>query len=82
MTVSHSLVRAIDLLLAKGKPVAAGMLEAGEADIAYQAGRFEVVGTERRVSLFEVAARAAELKKRGEIAEDLDTKTTTETPLA
>jgi aerobic carbon-monoxide dehydrogenase large subunit len=33
------------------------------------------------VSLFDVASRAAALKKRGEIAEDLDTKTTTETPL-
>ena len=41
-----------------------------------------MVGTDRRVSLFDVAARAAEMKKRGEIAEDLDTKTTTETPLS
>jgi carbon-monoxide dehydrogenase large subunit len=81
MTVGHSLVKAIDTILAKGKPIAAVMLEAGEADIAYTAGRFEVVGTDRRVSLFEVATHAAEMKKRGEIAEDLDTKTTTETPL-
>jgi carbon-monoxide dehydrogenase large subunit len=80
MTVSHSLVKAIDLMLAKGKPVAAAMLEAGEADIAYNTGRFEVIGTDRRVSLFEVAARAAEMKKRGETPEDLDTKTTSETP--
>ena len=36
MTVSHSLVKAIDLMLAKGKAVAAAMLEAGEADIAYE----------------------------------------------
>ena len=59
---------------AKGKPIAATMLETGEGDIAYKDGNFEVVGTDRRVSLFEVAARAAEMKKRGEIAEDLDTK--------
>ena len=32
------------------------------------------------MTLFEVATRAAELKSAGEIAEDLDTKTTTETP--
>src|SRR5207245_7540065 len=31
--------------------------------------------------LFELAAHAADLKKRGEIAEDLDTKTNAETPL-
>ncbi len=80
MTVSHSVVKAIDAILAKGKPIAATILEAGEADIAYKNGAFEVVGTDRRVSLFEVAARAAEMKKRGEIAEDLDTKTVTETP--
>jgi carbon-monoxide dehydrogenase large subunit len=80
MTVSHSVVKAIDTLLAKGKPVAAAMLEAGEADVAYKNGNFEVVGTDRRASLFEVAARAADMKKRNEIAEDLDTKTITETP--
>jgi aerobic carbon-monoxide dehydrogenase large subunit len=80
MTVSHSVVKAIDEILKKGKPIAAAMLEAGEADIAYKDGNFEVVGTDRRVSLFEVAARATAMKKRGEIAEDLDTKTVTETP--
>ena len=80
MTVSHSLVKAIDAMLAKGRPIAATMLEAGEADIAYKNGGFEVVGTDRRVSLFAVASRAAALKKRGEIAEDLDTKAVSETP--
>jgi aerobic carbon-monoxide dehydrogenase large subunit len=81
MTAGHSVVKAIDSIVAKGKPIAATMLEAGEADIAYQEGHFEVVGTDRRVSLFEVATRAAEMRKRGEIAEDLDTKTTTDTPI-
>ena len=80
MTVSHSVLKAIDAILAKGKPIAAAMLEAGEGDIAYEDGGFKVVGTDRRVTLFEVAARAAELKKRGEIAEDLDTKQVTDTP--
>jgi len=81
MTAGHSIAKAMDTIIAKGKPIAAAMLEAGETDIAYKDGKFEVVGTDRRVALFEVAARAAEMKKRGEIAEDLDTKTTTETPL-
>lgn len=81
MTVSHSLVTATDTILAKGKSIAATMLETGEADIAYRAGTFEVVGTDRRVSLFDVAARAAEMKRRGDIVEDLDTKSTTQTPL-
>jgi len=81
MTAGHSVVTAIDTILQKGKPIAAAMLEAGESDIAYRDGRFEVVGTDRHVSLFAVATHAAELKRRGEIAEDLDTKSTTETPL-
>jgi aerobic carbon-monoxide dehydrogenase large subunit len=81
MTAGHSIVKAMDTILEKGKPIAAAMLETGEADIVYQSGNFEVVGTDRRVGLFDVATRAAALKKRGEIAEDLDTKSTTETPL-
>ena len=82
MTAGHSIAKAMDLILDKGKPLAAAMLEAGEPDIVYADGGFEVVGTDRRVSLFEVATHAAALKARGAIAEDLDTKTTTETPLA
>jgi len=81
MTAGHSIAKAMDTIIAKGKPVAAAMLEAGEADIAYQDGKFEVVGTDRSIALFDVASHAAALKKRGEIADDLDTKTTTETPL-
>jgi carbon-monoxide dehydrogenase large subunit len=82
MTAGHSIVKAMDTILEKGKPIAATMLEAGEADIVYRNGSFEVVGTDRRVGLFEVASHAAALKKRGEITDDLDTKSTTETPLA
>jgi len=81
MTAGHSIAKAMDTIIQKGKPIAAAMLEAGETDIAFRDGNFEVVGTDRRMTLFEVAAHAAALKKRGEIAEDLDTKTTTETPL-
>ena len=82
MTAGHAIVKAMDTVLEKGKPIAAAMLETGEADIVYRAGNFEVVGTDRRISLFDVAARAAEMKKRGAVAEDLDTKSTIETPLA
>jgi carbon-monoxide dehydrogenase large subunit len=74
MTVGSALYRAVDLMLEKAKPLAAGMLEAAEADVAYREGRFEVVGTDRRVTLFEVAARA---KAAGDT---LDTKATVDTP--
>ena len=81
MTAGHAMVKTLDALLAKGKKIAASVLEAGEGDIEYKNGAFNVVGTDRRLSLFDVAARAKEMKKKGEITEDLDTKVTTETPL-
>jgi aerobic carbon-monoxide dehydrogenase large subunit len=81
MTAGASLVKGIEAVLEKGKRVAAMLLEASEGDIAYQGGRFGVVGTDRRIPLFEVAARATELKRRGTIEQDLDTKVATETPL-
>jgi aerobic carbon-monoxide dehydrogenase large subunit len=74
MTVGAALYRAVELMLEKAKPIAAGMLEAADADIVYRGGRFEVVGTDRRVSLFEVAASA---KANGDT---LDTKATVDTP--
>jgi aerobic carbon-monoxide dehydrogenase large subunit len=82
ITAGGAIVKTIDTMLTKGKAIAANLLEAAEADIAYSKGRFEVVGTDRRISLFELASRAKAMKQRGEIAEDLDTKTTAETPQA
>jgi carbon-monoxide dehydrogenase large subunit len=81
MTVSHALIKTVEAMLTKGKAIAARVLETAEADIEYRGGRFGVVGTDRSISLFDLAARAKEMKTRGEIAENLDTKTTAETPL-
>ena len=80
MTAGSAILKAVDTVIAKGKTIAANLLEAAETDIGYKDGRFEVVGTDRRISLFELATRAAELKTRGEIPESLDTKVSTETP--
>jgi carbon-monoxide dehydrogenase large subunit len=80
MTAGSAVVKTIDALLAKGKTIAAALLEAAEADIAYEAGAFKVVGTDRRIALFELAARAAEMKARGELAQSLDTGSQAETP--
>ncbi|HVY57925.1 MAG TPA: xanthine dehydrogenase family protein molybdopterin-binding subunit [Xanthobacteraceae bacterium] len=80
MAVGTALVRAGEAMLEKGRKVAAQLLEAADADIIYRDGAFVVAGTDRRVSLFEVAARAEELAARGEIAESLDTKLTADTP--
>jgi len=80
ITAGSAVVNTVDLVLAKGKAVAAGLFEAAEADIGYRNGRFEVVGTDRSLSLFEVAAKAAELARSGAISEGLDTNATRDTP--
>jgi carbon-monoxide dehydrogenase large subunit len=43
------------VVIAKGKAFAAHMLETAAADIAFEEGRFQVVGTDRGVSIGEVA---------------------------
>jgi carbon-monoxide dehydrogenase large subunit len=80
MVAGSAILTTLDAMLAKGKTIAATVLEAAEGDIVYGAGEFRVVGTDRRVSLFELADRAAAMKAKGEITESLDTKGKVETP--
>ncbi|HXZ21403.1 MAG TPA: xanthine dehydrogenase family protein molybdopterin-binding subunit [Pseudolabrys sp.] len=75
MCVGSAIVQTANVMLAKAKKVASALLEASEADIQYRNGYFEVVGTDRKISLFETARRAKEA------GENLDTKEKTETPL-
>jgi len=48
--------RAADVVIERGRDLAAERLETAPADIAYRNGVFEVVGTDRRLGLFELAA--------------------------
>ncbi len=75
MCAGSAILRTADIVVEKGKKVAASLLEASEGDIQYRAGQFEVVGTDRKISLFETARRAKEM------GENLDSKGRTETPL-
>ena len=50
--------KASDALIAKGKRIAAQVLEAAEHDIEFSAGTFTVKGTDRAIGLFEVAREA------------------------
>jgi carbon-monoxide dehydrogenase large subunit len=52
------ITQAVDAILAKGRRIAAVALEAAEADIEYAGAQFRVVGTDRRIGLFEVARLA------------------------
>jgi aerobic carbon-monoxide dehydrogenase large subunit len=49
---------AADKVIAKGKRIAAHLLEAAEADLVFEEGRFRVAGTDRAVSITEVACAA------------------------
>lgn len=49
---------AADEVVAQGKDAAAGLLEAAAADIEYADGEYRIAGTDRAVSLFEVAKAA------------------------
>ena len=80
MTAGGAIARAIDVVIEKGRKVAARLLEAADGDIDYRAGAFTVIGTDRRVSLFAVAAKAVELLNNGQADESLDTDTVVEIP--
>ena len=51
-----TLRRAADVVIQRGRDLAAERLETAPADIAYRDGSFEVLGTDRRIGLFELAA--------------------------
>jgi carbon-monoxide dehydrogenase large subunit len=55
-----AIFRASEEIVAKGRPIAASMLEAAEADIDFADGAFSVTGTDRSVPLLDVAAKARE----------------------
>ena len=54
--------KASDLVIEKGRKIAAHMLETADDDIAFANGRFTVKGTDRSVGIFDVAATAADGK--------------------
>ncbi|HZQ02195.1 MAG TPA: xanthine dehydrogenase family protein molybdopterin-binding subunit [Reyranella sp.] len=51
-----TLRRAADVVIERGRDLAAERLETAPADIVFRDGSFEVVGTDRRISLLELAA--------------------------
>ena len=69
MRLAGTLIKwASDEIIAKGKRIAAQVLEAAEADIAFADGAFRVTGTDRALGLFETARAAVE---RPDLPDDL-----------
>src|SRR5271165_3331664 len=53
-----AIVKAMDKVVAKGRKIAAHLLEAAEADVEFKDGKFTVAGTDRSKSFAEVALTA------------------------
>ncbi len=53
-----AIVKALDKIIAKGKKIAAHLLEAAEGDIEYASGVFKVAGTDKQKTFGEVAFAA------------------------
>ena len=60
---------AADKIIEKGRKIAAHMLEAAETDVEFADGSFTIIGTDRRLSVAEVAAAA---KDRANLPEGLE----------
>jgi carbon-monoxide dehydrogenase large subunit len=80
MMVGGAIATTIDAMLVKGRRIAALLLQADESEIVYRDGQFSVGASERKISLFDVAERAAELAKTAVIPENLDTRGSVKTP--
>src|SRR5882672_7831515 len=57
-TSSTATVKAVDKVIAKGKKIAAHLLEASDSDIEFKDGEFRVAGTDRKKAFAEVALTA------------------------
>jgi carbon-monoxide dehydrogenase large subunit len=53
-----AIVKSVDKIIAKGKKIAAHMLEAAEVDIVFEDGAFAVAGTDRKKTFGEIAFSA------------------------
>jgi carbon-monoxide dehydrogenase large subunit len=66
MASGSAIVEASRKVVEKGRRAAAQMLEVAEADVAFDSGRFVVVGTDRSVDIMELAAALREGRIKGE----------------
>jgi carbon-monoxide dehydrogenase large subunit len=69
----QALVEASQLVIERGRQIAAFILEAAAADIEFSRGRFTIVGTDRSIGLLDLAKRIASgLKLPDELPQSLD----------
>ncbi len=79
MLFGSAVAQTADKVLVKATAVARTVLQAGDAEVAYRDGVFEIPQTGRRVTLFEVAQHAEDMVRQGTLEETLDTTETAHT---
>ncbi|PZW36983.1 carbon-monoxide dehydrogenase large subunit [Humitalea rosea] len=65
--------RAADVAIEQGREHAADLLEAAMADVVWRDGAYEVVGTDHRIGILEVARRRGGLEGRADFADMVET---------
>ncbi|MBX9759388.1 MAG: xanthine dehydrogenase family protein molybdopterin-binding subunit [Beijerinckiaceae bacterium] len=73
MLVGSAIAVTSDRMIEKATGVATTLLQAGEGEVEYRNGAFELARTGQRVTLFEAAERASEMAAQGVLKENLDT---------
>lgn len=53
-----AIVKALDKVIAKGKKIAAHLLEASDADVTFENGEFTIAGTDKKITFGQVALTA------------------------
>jgi carbon-monoxide dehydrogenase large subunit len=74
-----AIVESAALVIAKGKQAAAHLLEASEADIEFQGGRFTIAGTDRAIGIMDLAEQLREAEMPEGVPPSLDVDHATET---
>jgi carbon-monoxide dehydrogenase large subunit len=57
MASGAAIIEASAKVIEQGRQIAAHLLEAGEADVSFKAGRFSIAGTDRGIGIMEIARR-------------------------
>ena len=79
MASGTAIVKASQMCIEQGKQLAAFVLEASEADIEFERGRFAIAGTDRGIGIMELAQQLRDgLQVPDEIPSSLDVQTTDE----
>jgi aerobic carbon-monoxide dehydrogenase large subunit len=68
-----AVTRAVEKIIERGREIASTLLEAAIADIIFEEGRFTIVGTDRSVTLGEIAASVDSLTEEASYSADAPT---------